>query len=89
MENQFKEFIRVLDALSHENVDYILIGGVTCIIHGLDRLTRDIDIFVKMEKKNIERLRNALYSIYKDKSIEEITLDELNNTLRNPGRILY
>jgi len=59
-------------------VEYILIGGVAVIIHGMGRLTRDIDIFVKINSHNIQQLQRALYSIYEDASIHEITMDELN-----------
>ncbi|UCH97302.1 MAG: nucleotidyl transferase AbiEii/AbiGii toxin family protein [Candidatus Aminicenantes bacterium] len=75
--SQFEQFKRVLDALAKHKVDYILVGGVAVILHGIERLTRDIDIFVKMEHRNIERLRNALHSIFDDESINEITLEEL------------
>jgi predicted nucleotidyltransferase len=75
--NQFEQFKRVLDALAKHKVDYILVGGVAVILHGIERLTRDIDIFVKLEHRNIERLRNALHSIFDDESIDEITLEEL------------
>ncbi len=77
MNGQFKNFICVLDALDKQKVEYILIGGVAVTLHGIERLTRDIDIFVKMNNKNIERLRKALHSIFEDESIEEITLEEL------------
>ena len=36
-----------------------------------------MDIFVKMDNRNIQRLRKALHSIFNDESIEEITLEEL------------
>ena len=62
--SQFEQFKRVLDVLAKHKVDYILVGGVAVILHGIERLTRDIDIFVKMEHRNIERLRNALHSIF-------------------------
>ncbi|MCP5103008.1 MAG: hypothetical protein GY950_06505 [bacterium] len=75
--DQFEQFISVLDALGKHNVEYILVGGVAVILHGIERLTRDIDIFVKMEHSNIERLRNALHSLFDDQSIDEITLEEL------------
>jgi hypothetical protein len=75
--SQFEQFKRVLDALAKHKVDYILVGGVAVILHGIERLTRDIDIFVKIEHRNIERLRNALHSIFDDESINEITLEEL------------
>lgn len=77
MKNQFNEFIKIIESLNKKKVDYILIGGVACILHGLDRMTRDVDIFVKLETKNINRLRNALGKMYKDSSIDEITIEEL------------
>jgi hypothetical protein len=69
--------MKVLAALDKEQVDYILVGGVAVMLHGIERLTRDIDIFVKMDEKNIRLLRKALHSIFEDESIDEITLDEL------------
>ncbi len=77
MNNQLKNFLRVLAALDKQKVQYILVGGVAVILHGIERFTRDIDIFVKMDDKNIERLRKALLSIFEDESIEEITLEGL------------
>ena len=77
MNGQFKNFISVLDAFDRQKVKYILVGGVAVILHGIERLTRDMDIFVKLDNKNIEQLRNALHSIFNDNSIEEITLEEL------------
>jgi hypothetical protein len=77
MNNQLKNFLRVLDALEKQKVQYILVGGVAVILHGIERFTRDMDIFVKMDDKNIGRLRKALLSIFEDESIEEITLEGL------------
>ncbi len=74
---QFVQFRDVLEALAGHKVEYILIGGVAVIIHGVERLTRDIDIFIKMDRDNIRLLREALHSIYDDDSIDEITLEAL------------
>ena len=79
MADQFRDFVQVLEAFWKQEVDYILIGGVAVIFYGLQRLTRDIDIFIKMDIKNIEQLRKALYMVYEDSSIEEITINELKN----------
>ena len=79
MVDQFAEFIKVFKAFDEHKVEYILIGGVAVILHGLERLTRDIDIFVKVIPKNIEKLRKALYCVYEDLSIKEITLEDLQN----------
>ena len=77
MADQFRDFIAVLNAFDRHEVDYILIGGVAVILHGMERLTRDVDIFVKMDAENIDALRKALHSIFDDTSIEEITFEEL------------
>jgi predicted nucleotidyltransferase len=73
----FNDFIRVCKALEKQNVDYVLIGGVAVILYGMQRLTRDIDVFVKMDPENIERLCKALHSVFDDESIQEITFESL------------
>ncbi len=70
MVDQFAEFIKVFKAFDEQNVDYILIGGVAVILHGIERLTRDIDIFDRRIHKNIEKLRKALYCVYEDLKYE-------------------
>lgn len=77
MTDQFKEFINLLKKLAEYDVDYILIGGVAVIMHGMERLTRDIDLFIRNTPSNIEKLKDALHSLYQDPSIEEITFNEL------------
>jgi hypothetical protein len=44
MNNQLKNFLHVLEALDKQKVQYILVGGVAVILHGIERLTGDIDI---------------------------------------------
>lgn len=77
MSNQFENFLNVLKAFNDKSVDYILIGGVAVILYGMERMTRDIDVLIKMDPENIKRLRAALHCIYNDPSIDEITYDEL------------
>jgi hypothetical protein len=80
MEDLFKKFLQVLEAFEKEEVDYILVGGLAVILHGMPRLTQDIDVFVKMNPENIGKLQKALHRVYQDdESINEITLDELNH----------
>ncbi|MGH7596204.1 MAG: nucleotidyl transferase AbiEii/AbiGii toxin family protein [bacterium] len=78
MQDQFDEFIKVLKAFEEHEVDYVLIGGVAVILHGMQRLTLDIDVFVKIVPENIDKLRKALHTLFDDISIEEITPNELN-----------
>ena len=75
--DHFQDFLKVLKAMEDEGVDYILIGGFAVILHGLPRFTIGMDFFMKMAEKNVQKLRTALYSIFRDSDIEEITFDEL------------
>src|SRR4030067_2771993 len=78
MANQFQDFLRVLKAFNAFELEYVLIGGAALILHGMERLTRDMDIFIQNNSENMQKLRKALNSIFHDGSIEEITKDELN-----------
>ena len=75
--DHFQDFLKVLKAMDDEGVDYILIGGFAVILHGLPRFTMDMDFFIQMVEQNVHKLRKALYSIFDDSDIEEITFDEL------------
>ncbi len=77
MNIQFNEFLRLLKALEEHQVKYVLVGGVAVIIHGMERLTRDIDLFIQNTHLNIQNLQRALNSLYNDDSINEITFSEL------------
>lgn len=75
--DHFQEFLKVLKSMEDEGVEYILIGGFAVILHGLPRFTIAMDFFIKMAEKNVQNLRKALYSVFADSDIEEITFDEL------------
>lgn len=73
------EVIRtLLAALQDEKVDYVLIGALALDVHGIGRLTEDIDFFVRPTPENIERLRRALHRVWSDPSIDEITAEDLS-----------
>jgi hypothetical protein len=67
----------VLEALEREGVQYAVFGAVALGIHGLARSTEDLDVFVAPERDNIDRLKQALRSVFADPSIEEISADDL------------
>lgn len=67
----------VLAALHDENVEYVLVGGVAIGLHGFERATSGIDLFVRPSGENIERLRRALRRVFDDPSIDEITAEDL------------
>lgn len=74
----FENFLKILRALAREKVEYILIGGFAVILHGLSRLTADIDIFIKPEAENLDRLKKALKEVFPtDLEIDSISLQDL------------
>ena len=75
----FNKFLEIIDALEKAKVDYILIGGFAVVLYGLPRATQDLDIFIKIRKENIERLQKALYAVFNNKNVYEITFDELQS----------
>lgn len=75
----FSRFLEIIDALEKEKVDYVLIGGFAMVLYGMPRATQDIDIFIKYREENIERLQKALYAIFNNKNVFEITFMELQN----------
>ena len=66
----------ILRALADERVEYILIGAVAMMAHGLVRGTEDLDVFVRPDSENIVRLRAALHRVFP----EDPTIDEISET---------
>lgn len=68
----------MLRALEDAGVEYIMVGAMAMGIHGVVRATQGVDMLVRAEKGNIERIRKALLTIYpEDQSVEEIRDDDL------------
>lgn len=68
----------ILRSLDEEHVEYVVIGAVAMMVHGLVRGTEDLDFFVRPNAANIERLRAALRRVYPtDESIDEISAADL------------
>ena len=57
MQSDFKELLALFNA---HKVDYIIVGGYALAFHGAPRFTGDIDIFVKPDLENAQRILDAL-----------------------------
>lgn len=51
---------KLIGALSRHRVKFVLIGALAARLHGFPRLTADADITPASDKKNLERLADAL-----------------------------
>ena len=54
------DFKSLLRGLLEARVDFIVVGGVACNVHGSARATYDIDVVYDRTAENIDRLVNAL-----------------------------
>jgi hypothetical protein len=65
MLNLLTEFQNIVNTLEEEKIEYAICGGIAMAIHGLLRITVDIDIFVLQENINITKLiiRKHIFSI--------------------------
>ena len=77
MDDLLTASLRVIAALNRERVDYAVVGGMAMNLHGLVRATEDLDLFVRAEAGNIERLRKALRTVWDDPDIDQIRADDL------------
>lgn len=53
---------RVVSALSSGKVDFIVVGGVSAVLHGVPIVTRDLDVCYRRESGNLSRLALALFT---------------------------
>tara|TARA_R110001592_G_scaffold121182_3_gene326483 strand:- start:7 stop:468 length:462 start_codon:yes stop_codon:yes gene_type:complete len=54
-----KDFIEFIQCLNDNEVDYILVGGYSVILHGYPRTTGDLDIWVDSNIINYNKLERA------------------------------
>jgi hypothetical protein len=73
----FESVQKVLAAFERERVEYVVFGAVAINLLGLPRATEDLDVFIAPDAANIERLKNALRSVFADPSIEDIQAQDL------------
>lgn len=56
-QSDFRDLLALLNA---HDVAYVVVGGYALAWHGAPRFTGDIDVFVKRDAANAERIMNAL-----------------------------
>jgi len=54
------DFKELLELFNENNVDYLIVGGYALAYHGVPRYTGDIDILVRPEGSNAQRILQAL-----------------------------
>ena len=58
----------VFRALAEKKIDYVVVDGVALVLHGVVRLTGDLDLFVRLEEANVLKFVAAMKELgYKPK----------------------
>src|SRR3989338_7356690 len=59
----------VFKALNKAKVKYVVAGGVAVVLYGFLRYTKDVDLIVHLEERNLSKLFDALSKIgYRQKA---------------------
>lgn len=57
LNQDFKEFI---ESLNDNNVRYLIIGGYAVAFHGYPRYTKDLDVWIQLDRENAANVVKAL-----------------------------
>jgi hypothetical protein len=49
-----REFLELLKLLNQHGVKYLVIGGYAVVLHGHNRMTGDLDLFIELSAENAE-----------------------------------
>lgn len=74
MNPDFKELLREFNA---HNVEYLIVGAHALAAHGHVRATKDLDLWVRPEKLNAQRVLQALSDF--GAPLSDLTADDLSN----------
>jgi len=55
---------KILERLNQQQVDYVLVGGLAAVVHGVTLVTRDVDVCVPFTLENIRKLHTALADLH-------------------------
>jgi hypothetical protein len=53
------DYQRFFEGLNKEDIDYLVVGGLAVNLHGIPRMTYDIDLMVSLDTGNIMKLLSA------------------------------
>lgn len=71
-------YIDLFSALERHHVQYLLIGGLAVSLHGVERVTMDVDITVAMQPDNLSALISMATEL-KLSPVLPVPLESLNN----------
>lgn len=77
-----QDFKELLELFNVHNVDYVIVGGYALAFHGAPRYTGDIDLLIKPDQENAQKILNAL------KDFGFAASDLASNDFSSPGKVV-
>jgi hypothetical protein len=59
-----EQLTQILERLNREQVEYVLVGGLAGVFHGVPLVTRDVDVCMPLTEENLLRLERALNGLH-------------------------
>ena len=83
-----QDFVDFLHCLDKAKIESILVGGYAVVLHGYNRTTGDMDIWVRADSENYQRLRKAFasFGLHTDAISEEAFLNVSDQDVFTFGR---
>jgi len=75
MSPDFSELLRVFNAC---NVDYLVVGAHALATYGYVRATKDLDVWIRADRENAERVITALLTF--GAPLNDLTADDLSQS---------
>lgn len=76
----------ILSAFAAQAVEYVVVDGYAMGFHGQPRFTKDLDLWVRSDVANMERVRLALEADWDGIDVSIVSRDELIRLKRASGR---
>ncbi|MEW6618731.1 MAG: hypothetical protein AB1422_05205 [bacterium] len=77
------DYLGIIDAFDKAEIKYIIVGGMAVNLHGIPRMTYDLDLLLDLEDENLSKFLNLLKEWgYKPKVPVDI-MDFANQEKRN------
>jgi hypothetical protein len=77
MAGPLDDSLRLIASLNDHGVEYVVVGGIALNVLGIVRATEDLDLFVRPDASNIDRLRQAIKAVWNDPEVDKITAEDL------------
>ena len=74
-------YLELFKALQDDDVRYVVVGGLAVNLHGLSRLTMDVDLVIALDGENLSRFANAAQRLGL-KPVVPVTLAELGDAAK-------